>query len=273
MSLGDPRDQATIAVKTLKSKGLTLHQTLNKVLPQRRYGLAHALLAALPIDEVTTTNYDGLFEAARKDQRSSTAVLPFQDPGPRWLLKLHGDLRHEKGIVLTRDDYLRFGESGGALAGVVQQMLLTKHLLFAGFSFTDENFFRLAHGARRALEDVGRKPRLVGTALELHDQPIRQRLWEGELTYYAVGAWNDPTPTAARKLEIFLDRVACHSADDASFLLDPAYSSLHDKGDENLAQALRGVAPLAAGDGPGRAMVRDLLARLGGSPRDAGSED
>ncbi|WP_433784426.1 SIR2 family protein [Actinomycetospora sp. CA-101289] len=260
----DARDAATIVVQELEANRTSLLTALREVLPQWRYGLAHALLASLPVEQAATTNYDTLFESARADQDRPTAVLPFDDPSLPWLLKLHGDLHHGTGVVLTRDDYLRFGGTSGALGGVVQGMLMTRHVLFAGFSFTDENFFRLAHGARRALESAGRKPRAFGTALELHGNPLRRRLWAGELDYVAFAQEASTSlATAARRLEIFFDRVACLAADDASYLLDPAYSSLMSESDRALASALGALDGVARGDGAGVSEVRELLQRLG----------
>jgi hypothetical protein len=259
----DARDAATLAVRALAAGGTTLPAALRAILTQRCYGLAHALLAALPVEQAVTTNYDRLFETARADQGRRTAVLPFDDPARRWLLKLHGDLDHDEGVVLTRDDYLRFGERSGALSGVVQGMLMTKHVLFAGFSFTDENFFRMAHGTRQALESAGRDPRVIGTALELHRNAVRQRLWDGELDYLAMAESGTPTPEAARALEIFLDRVVLLATVDVSFLLDPVYASLTSEPDQRLAQVLLELAANVEGTGPAQTEVRSLLRRLG----------
>lgn len=255
--LPDARDAATLVVRKLAS----LPKALRSILNQHRYGLAHALLAALPVQQAVTTNYDQLFETARTDQGRPVAVLPSDDPGPEWLLKLHGDLGSGEGIVLTRDDYLRFGERSGALGGVVQGMLMTKHVLFAGFSFTDENFFRMAHGTRQALESAGRAPRVMGTALELQGDPVKQRLWQGELHYLSMGG--EDTPTAARRLEVFLDRVAQLASNDVSFLLDPAYDSLKSDADQRLAAELISLKDRVAGSGPAHAAVDTLLASLG----------
>lgn len=252
----DARDAATLAVKKLES----LPEALRAILTQHRYGLAHALLGALPVDQTVTTNYDKLFETARHDQGRPVAVLPFEDPQQQWLLKVHGDLGHDQGIVLTREDYLRFGERSGALAGVVQGMLMTKHVLFAGFSFTDENFFRMAHATRQALSDAG-KPRTMGTALELRGDRVKQSLWEGELDYLSMGG--PDVATAARKLEIFLDRVVQLATDDVSFLLDPAYDSLKSVTDQRLAQDLLELAERVEGDGTAHAAVDTLLRSLG----------
>ena len=53
--------------------------------------------------------------------------------------------------MLSRDDYLRFEAEGVALAGIVQAMLLTRHMLFVGYSLSDDNFHRLVHQVRAAI--------------------------------------------------------------------------------------------------------------------------
>ncbi|MFC5061122.1 SIR2 family protein [Actinomycetospora atypica] len=255
----DARDAATLAVRRLGGTS-KLPEALRAILTQHRYGLAHALLAALPVDQTVTTNYDRLFETTRQDQGRPVAVLPFETPKQEWLLKVHGDLDHDDGIVLTREDYLRFGERSGALAGVVQGMLMTKHVLFAGFSFTDENLFRMAHATKQALESAGR-PRSMGTALELRGDQVKQSLWEGELDYLSMGG--PDTATAARKLEIFLDRVAQLSIDDESFLLDPAYDSLKSNFDLQVAGELLALAERMEDVGMAHGRVDELLRSLG----------
>lgn len=93
------------------------------------------------------------------------SILPMS-PSPsadRWLMKMHGCVRVPDSIVLTRRDYIRYAETsaalGGAarcqydvqsscmmslslLAGILQALLMTKHVLFIGFSMTDDNFHR-----------------------------------------------------------------------------------------------------------------------------------
>src|SRR4051794_18567552 len=54
------------------------------------------------------------------------------DIGVLRLLKMHGDVNNPASIVLSREDYLGYDDSKSALAGVVQSMLITKHMLFAG---------------------------------------------------------------------------------------------------------------------------------------------
>ena len=150
-------------------------------LSKRHYALAHSLLAALPVDELVTTNYDNLLEKACHDADRECAVLPYEPAadGRRWLLKLHGCVSHPNDIVITRDDYLRYADRRSALAGIVQALLVTRHMLFVGFSLDDDNFHRIAHDVRKAIGEQARSKKL-GTALKLTREPLKEDLWQKE---------------------------------------------------------------------------------------------
>ena len=76
---------------------------------------------------------------------------PPQKGCKRWLLKMHGCIRNPDSIVFTKQDYIRYADRYAALAGIVQSMLLTKHLLFVGFSLDDDNFIRIFDSVRKAV--------------------------------------------------------------------------------------------------------------------------
>src|SRR5204863_3761944 len=110
-------------------------------------------LAALPVDEVVTTNYDTLFEQASDAVRKPITVLPYKRhiEGRRWLLKMHGCVTHPEDIVLTRENFLTYRERREALSGIVQALLITRHMLFIGFSLEDDNFHSIVRAVRRAV--------------------------------------------------------------------------------------------------------------------------
>jgi hypothetical protein len=259
------QDAATLIARTLDEP---LEDALNTVLPTEKYGLSHALLAALPMWEAVTTNYDDLFERAWTAVGRAPAVLPFEpaQADRPYLLKLHGDLGRRRNVVLTRNQYLRFEGVSGALAGVVQGLLMTRHVLFAGFSLADENFLHLVDEVRRVRED----DRVLGTALALLDEPVRRRLWAGELHYHAFEQRpSDPNRTeevlanAARRMEIFLDLVAHEATDDASFLLDDRYAHLLNPAERAFSTAITALRHLPLPRGAAGRRVHDLLEQLG----------
>jgi hypothetical protein len=153
--------------------------------------LAHYLLATLPVREMATTNYDELFEVAAEGVGDPVAMLPYAKVSEqrRWLLKMHGTVSCPKDIVLTRDDYLRYAERRAALAGIVQALLITRHMLFVGFSLSDDNFHRVVHDVRNAIggPDDRPEPEPFGTALTLEEKPLVDSLWKGDVQFVNVG--------------------------------------------------------------------------------------
>jgi hypothetical protein len=237
------------------------------------YSLAHALIGDLPVQEFVTTNYDPLVEMAAADVGRRVRVLPFEEaePGAPWLLKLHGDAAHPDSVVLTREEYLEFGDTRAALAGVLHSLLLTRHVLFVGTSMLDDDLIRIAHQVRSALQLQGSpSARRNGTVLALREDPARARLWERDVQTVAMGGPDTSPAEAARRLEVLLDLIGCLSTPPTGYLLDPAYRGMLDEEERELAAALLGTARAVREDSSSAAAqeVAALLRRLGhgGSP-------
>jgi hypothetical protein len=239
------------------------------------YALAHALLADLPVQEFVTTNYDPLIELAAADIGRDLSVLPFDDavPGRPWLLKLHGDAAHPESIVLTREEYLQFGDTRAALAGVLHSLLLTRHVLFVGTSMQDDDLIRIAHQVRSAIQAPGATPRRrSGTVLALIDDPARARLWEQDVHTVAIAPADSPPAEAARLLEVLLDCIGCLSTPPTGYLLDPAYRGMLSQEERALAEALQQVERTVPEGAESSAVgeVAALLRRLGSREGAAG---
>ena len=204
--------------------------------------LAHCLLASIPIAESATTNYDTLFErawaAATGDQ---PAVLPGADDvqlSPRWLLKLHGDIDNtSRPLVLSREQYLRFEQTGGAIAAVVQAMLLTRHLLITGYGLTDETFHRLAHEVREVRQlpvttavasaaQGARSLRQLGTALVVIPLGLAHEVWRDDLDLVELADDDADLRVAARRQEILLDLIGHLAAPAEQYLLGKGWQRL-----------------------------------------------
>lgn len=209
-----------------------------------RYGISHALLTALGCTEVVTTNYDDLYERAAADVDHPTVpVLPFDDPAPRtpWVLKMHGDQRDPRTIVLSRSDMVGYDARSRPMGSVVQALLLTRHLLVVGASMTDDNFLRLAHEVlafRSSTREDDAADAPLGTVVTLTSSPPKQRLWAGRFDHVAAADAGTGTPEAARRLAIFLDAVAMY-ATPARHLADARYAYLLDDVDTDIAESCR----------------------------------
>lgn len=249
--------------------------------------LAHALLASLPVEESVTTNYDQLFDAALKVSDPGRRILPYEsvDYRHRWLLKLHGSTFRPgdpvalqerddfDDIVLTRKDYARYDLRWRALASIVETLLITRHMLFVGFSLDDPNFLRMVDTVRRAVEE-GRGAReplpgaSIGTILSVSQQPLLQQLWEGEFDVVPMGADEAPIAEQARGLEIFLDRLGQACCTEPAYLLDPAYGGLLTESERRLRDRLEELAEVLGQDpalreAPAWRRVAELFEQLG----------
>jgi hypothetical protein len=234
----DLRDWATLIDRKLNS-GNDIRQAAAEVIKRStRCSLQHALLASLPSTEAVTTNFDQLFEVASRVADRDLAVLPAHPQGSSssWLLKLHGSIDKPSDIVLTRSDYLDMPRYHGALMGLVQGLLLTRHMMYVGYSLSDEDFHELIHEVRAA-RGASRNPTQpsiggagLATMLTLRADQAQHDLWSDDIDIIAMTRTdikNKPDDAdAARELEIFLDLVGFLSTTSAAFFLGPAYRSL-----------------------------------------------
>lgn len=106
------------------------------------------LLQGIPFRGILTTNFDGLLpgflpspKAYRRILRPSGAGW-YQDRywhrggGPA-VVKLHGDVRRPKSVVITRRDYRERLYTNSAYASFLRAVFSTSTLLFMGCSFSD----------------------------------------------------------------------------------------------------------------------------------------
>ena len=238
-----PQDSAALLARELGQEQLAAY--VQERFGARPYALAHALLAALPVHELVTTNYDPLLELAAAAAGRDLRVLPFEEPEPGrpWLLKLHGDAAHPESVVLTREQYLESGDHRAALSGVLAALLLTRHVLFVGSSMLDDDLIRIAHDVRAALP-AGRR---TGTVLSLLEDPARARLWQRDVETVPVAPAGTSASEAGRRLDVLLDLLGCLACPPAGYLLDPAYRGLLDDDERAVAESLRGLDELVTG--------------------------
>lgn len=257
----DARDAATVIARRAEGPGASspsqgvdplrdIHRAIVERLAGDTYTVTQGLLAGLALPEAITTNYDRQYEIANThtngtDRTSTFGVLPRVHPraGTPWVMKIHGDVAHPDSIVISRDDYLRFDRDSAPAAGVLQSRMLTSHLLFIGYSMSDENIVRLARDVQRYREAFtsSEVQEPVGTVLELRPNPLRHQLWDGILDFVTFELSEGAAPAAdgtdrlnqaARRLRVFLDLLARHACDDAPYLLDPKYRDLVTSGAE-----------------------------------------
>jgi hypothetical protein len=270
----DVLDQARLIEIRLEQDGKSIGDGIREILlPFRQASLAHMLLSVLPVSEAVTTNYDQLLETSADSTGRPFGVLPYHPAlHQRWLLKMHGCLSHPEDIVLTRSDFLRYDERRAALRGIVQAMLITKHMLFVGFSLTDDNFLRIIEDVRKAAAgEAGVSPTRFGTALSLRSQPLFEELWSEDLEWVCFDecrADGSSKAEAARTQEIFLDYLASIAAPSSRHLLDDRYDAILSDGERELRAALRRLAESASPEARSTSAwseIRGLLDGFGGT--------
>jgi hypothetical protein len=268
----DARDAAAVLERRYGGRE-ALADAVVEEMSTERVSLAHQLLASLPVREAVTTNYDVLFERAWHDVGRRPRVLPRESAqgADTWLLKLHGSVDDRARIVLSRDDYLRFEGHGVALAGVVQAMLLTRHMLFVGYSLSDDNFHRLMHQVRSAVGSRAQRPgdERFGTALLTAASELQHEVWEDDVALVTTSADGGAGP---RRLAMLLDRMNAEAAAPAAHMLDASYDSLFGPHEEILRDALLdawAAARQADIPRPVRAAVEQALRMVGPPPTDS----
>jgi hypothetical protein len=106
----------------------------------------HEILARLPIATYWTTNYDRMIETALTaagkvvDVKHSVEHLKTMLRGRTAVVyKMHGDVSAPDQAVLTKDDYEGYFRERELFVTALTGDLVSKTMLFVGFSFTDPN--------------------------------------------------------------------------------------------------------------------------------------
>jgi hypothetical protein len=235
-------DQARLLAGRLRVNDVELGERIADRFQVEHSSLVHALVAGLPVNEVVTTNYDVLFEQASAAVGRPATVVPYGEAtsSGRWLLKLHGTIECPEDIVLTREDFLRYSDRRQALAGIVQAMLMTRHMLFVGFSLRDDNFLRIADDVRKVVRRSDEEREPFATALLIEDDVLMRELWEGDVNCVSVGS--------PRSVEILLDYLLAESSTGASYLLTPEFEALLSAAEGALRDALLEFKRTVPGD-------------------------
>ena len=175
-------------------------------------------------------------------------------------------------MVFTRDDYLGLPNRAGALFGLVQAMLLTRHMFFVGYSLSDESFHKVLHEVRAARRGTSHKvtqnkqQARLGTALVLNPEPFFHKLFEQDLNIVPFAELGEDHNSAARRFEIFLDLLAYQAADVSPFLLDPTYATMLDPAEQKTSELLSEVQD-NLDSGPIGTALRSVLRRFGSPDR------
>ena len=129
----------------------------------------HIRLLSLPWRDVFTTNYDTLLERAadklNKQGKTIYSIISNDEEigikSPPFIMKLHGDIRSPKSIVITEEDYRKYPSFHQAMIGYIRHSIMMETLVLIGFSGNDPNFIQWLGWVKDALSENQRKVYLL----------------------------------------------------------------------------------------------------------------
>ena len=109
-----------------------------------------------------TTNYDTLLEDAAVQYCQSFKVVSQDEDvptifGDRFILKLHGDFKHNN-FVLKEEDYLNYSENFKLIETLVKSIFSTNTVVFLGYSLNDYNIKLILNWTKTLLKGSFREP-------------------------------------------------------------------------------------------------------------------
>jgi len=134
---------------------VALGQRYNEILSEQLRGATgeipepHKIIVKLPFSAVVTTNYDKLLERAYAEvgnlpktptHRDIDILGPLLFDGSFFILKAHGDIDRPDSMILTTSDYQELIHTNAAFNSFFSALLLTKCVLFIGYSLSDPDF-------------------------------------------------------------------------------------------------------------------------------------
>lgn len=133
-----------------------LIQTLNEAFTFAPKDLCNQVaLTRIPhFQTIITTNYDTLLEDTYGNNcvvvRSAQDCTNLPNDKVR-IYKIHGDFSNTDNLIVTKNDYRKyFAESSdNSLWRLVQSLLLTKDVLFIGYSLEDDNVFTILENIQK----------------------------------------------------------------------------------------------------------------------------
>ena len=109
-----------------------------------------------------TTNYDTLLEDAAVQYCQGFKVVSRDEDvptilGDRFILKLHGDFKHNN-FVLKEEDYLNYSDNFKLIETLVKSIFSTNTVVFIGYSLNDYNIKLILNWTKTLLKDSFREP-------------------------------------------------------------------------------------------------------------------
>ena len=133
----------------------------------------HQALAKIPhFHNIFTTNYDTLLEDSyeKKDCqviRKDIDCTYIDKSKPVRVFKIHGDFVNQDFVVITANDFKNFFKSkyNPLMWNVVKQEFLTKHILFIGYSLSDDNIIDIIKNISKSVNKNQKDMHLIAPGI------------------------------------------------------------------------------------------------------------
>ena len=152
----------------------------------------HNILAKIPhFKHIFTTNYDTLLEdsypsSERNVVRKDKDCTYIQDKKTT-VFKIHGDFTDPDSVVITSNDYEQFFNKpvNSQLWDLIKTEFLTKHILFIGYSLSDDNIIDIIKHISKA---VGRNQKEMFLINPFINNSRKKQLKKLGITHYEATA-------------------------------------------------------------------------------------
>ena len=127
----------------------------------------HRELINLSPVSIITTNYDTLLEDTAMQLCQSFKVITTDSEipsinGDRYILKMHGDFRHNN-IVLKEEDYLNYSDNFKLIETLAKGLFSTNTVVFIGYGLNDYNIKLILNWTKTLLKNNFQKPFFLHT--------------------------------------------------------------------------------------------------------------
>jgi len=176
-------------------------------------GAVYGLISDLNPRIIVTTNYDRILE---RHFVNGFRVKHFEDSdiasnirqGAPVLLKLHGTADTPEKTILTRTDFARLRRTGGHALETVQALLLTRTVLFLGYSLDDPDLRLLLENLFGAQGQLPAHYLLGSNRIPLPDRRSLKEVYGTQVLAYG----GEASPGVERSLQALVARLQANTS-------------------------------------------------------------
>lgn len=146
---------------------------------------------------------------------------------------------------MSSEQFVAYAGSSTARGAVLQSLMLTRHLLVVGVSFSDDNLLRLLLEVKQLRPSRNGHP--TGRVLSATPDHERAEMLGSDFDLHPVTEQLTVDGVASRALEIELDRIGMFACVDASHLAPPDFTGMLNLDEQAVAQQMRELAAMIDG--------------------------